>query len=170
MPFLAFLLGPVGRYLLIGVAALAALGGLYYKVHHAGYEEGHAELVKYRSEETALAEEQKKRIAKIESDQNAAKDENNAEHAKALQDITARYNAYIVGLRNAKPRTYAMPQTAATATSPATACYDTDRLNAGVSASLATASERLAGIIQRGQVAEAELVLAKSWALETLKP
>ena len=165
MPFLAFLLGPVGRYLLIGVAALAALGGLYYKVHHAGYEEGHAELVKYRSEETALAEEQKKRIAKIESDQNAAKDANNAEHTKALQDITARYNAYIVGLRNAKPRTYAMPQTAATSTSPATACYDTDILNRGLADADRYLSEQGAGIVQRGEVAQGELKLAQSWAL-----
>ena len=165
MPFLAFLIGPVGRYLLIGVVALAALGGLYYKVHHAGYEEGHAELVKFQAEQVVLASAQRERNSQIEAEQKTAKDENDNAHTKALQDITARYNAYIVGLRNAKPRTYAMPQTAATATSPATACYDTDILNRGLADADRYLSEQGAGIVQRGEVAQGELKLAQSWAL-----
>ncbi len=31
MPFLAFFLGPIGRWLIVGAVALSALGGLYAK-------------------------------------------------------------------------------------------------------------------------------------------
>jgi hypothetical protein len=31
MPFLAFLLGPIGRWLLVGFAAVSAIGGIYIK-------------------------------------------------------------------------------------------------------------------------------------------
>jgi hypothetical protein len=41
---LAFLVGPIGRWVAGSVAVLAALTGLYFYVHHAGYVQGKAEV------------------------------------------------------------------------------------------------------------------------------
>lgn len=160
MPFLTFLLGPIGRYLMIGLAVVALFG----YVHHAGYKEGIAELDKYKAEQAVLADAQAKHNAELKVKYDQAKKESDDAHTKALQDITAKYNASVVKLR-VQSSSFRLPQAATAAGSPEQTCYDTNRLSSGIAGNLAQVSEELAAIVQRGSVAETELTLAKSWAL-----
>lgn len=141
--------------LIAGIAFLATLGGLYYKVHHDGYEQGVSETTsKWRAANEA-AERQSR--AKEASDK-LKKDTADAEHQAALN----RLNADITSLRRDADRRRAnfLPPIPASACGPDVAAFDRSEYLSAYGKLV----EGLRGLGDEGSKVVVDLDTAKAWA------
>ena len=142
-------------YIIAGIAFLATLGGVYYKVHHDGYEEGVQEITAKWRAANAAAETQAR--AKETADKKA-KEKADAEHQAAVASL----NASIAKLRADadRRRAYFLPPAAPSACGTDIAAFDrTEYLRA-----YGNLVEGLRGLANEGTQAVVDLDNAKAWA------
>ena len=142
-------------YLIAGIAFLAALGGLYYKVHHDGYEQGASEVrTAWQAANTAAEKDARKK----EADDKKRKEQIDADHDKAV----AALNDTISKLRTEsdKRRATFLPATPTASASADTACFDR---NAYLGA-YGELVKGLRGLADEGSKAVVDLDTAKRWA------
>lgn len=147
--------------LIAGIAFLATLGGLYYKVSHDGEQRG--ELIGRKAVQddwnsaNAIAD---KRARKQEAQDKEAKEKADAAHQVALD----RLNASVAKLRHESDTriTHFLPPAAASTASDDTACFDRP-LYLGAYGGLV---KGLRGLADEGSKAVTGLATAQKWAME----
>ncbi len=145
-----------------GIVFLATLGGLYYKVHHDGYEQGkeevQAQFNKFKADTAKLAAEQAEKARQQQMSDQLRKDTADAENKAAV----ARLNSTISKLRHQRDssRSAFLSSSASGAGSPQSTCFDTAQLGAAYGRLV----ESVRGFADEGQKAITDLDTAKQWA------
>lgn len=96
MPFVAFLIGPIGRYLLLAVALVGGLAYLHHKVwdegRAAGYAEGHAEYTTLKTSYQEAAAKQAQATAAITTKQTEVTVNATTSYETQLTALRAKYD------------------------------------------------------------------------------
>ena len=144
-------------YIIAGIVFLAALAGVYVKVHGDGVAQGKAEVqtlwdaANRKAEAQARAKEasDKKAKEKADAENKAAVDSLNASIAKLRRDADQR-------------RTQFLPPTAPTASGADTACFD----RAAYLGAYGEFIKEIRGLADEGSKAVTDLNTAKEWAIQ----
>lgn len=162
--------------LIVFAALLAGAAGWgAYRMHEhdvAKYEKLEQEFTQFKFDVKARGEAQERETARTLARQKSISQAKENEDAQLIADITARNAAVFERLRQraTDPGSGVVPAVPTTPGVPAgQACFDRDKLNAGLSASLGVLLSRLAPILQRCDVAAGELELARQWSQEQLR-
>ena len=123
----------------------------------------------WKALQAAAGEAQEKRTKERIANAKQAKQEADRAHQKKLSDLRARHAVAVARLRADASRSVLPPVPDAAGRSdfvrPETACFDRDKLDAGIRGSLQRFAERSAEIVQRGAVGAAGFDTCAAWAL-----
>ena len=149
--------GSILLYLVLGLAILATLSGIAWKIRESGKDAIRVEW----------AEENRKERDRLDREalvRNGITDKREAENATAYADLDARYRAVLIGLRD-KSRSDGKAKPLSQAAS-VLACAPRQ---ADVAGQLERLEEGVLGLLERGDNAIARTITCRNWLEDQLK-